>query len=421
MVGYIDKADRFHGSGPGRDCYWKLNRVIQSENRNRTRKPIPCDGLTDRSGVTSCRLNGMWDARLNGMWVEMWDWMRDELGWGAGLVWILTISSRISFKEVYTVWSKRISCYRVSEFYKEKLKFSFKIDLWTLDCILHEYIMRIKTFIEDFMIVSYSNESLSSLLLSWFSEIWQELLSNTLKHLRCDEDQRSTTDDITDLFCFYKRILVNPFAELIFHGITHISYEEWNKLCLNYSDDVEWLFELTKVYKSKGDESLYKCFTWRIDSIVFGQYSTIFYTIKSDKRWFLEAICRIEGWTQFGENCNVVWKSLELSVGWLLPWICYEIVRFLTSKKEIDWADAISICTFGLKSSQKNTILPMLLSNLYAEHGLYEDALRTEFNFINKHSQINVIDMESSLFEFYARALPSDIDCLSNICTLLQS
>ena len=40
---------------------------------------IPCDGLTDRSGVTSCRLNGMRDARLNGMWVEMWDWMRDEL------------------------------------------------------------------------------------------------------------------------------------------------------------------------------------------------------------------------------------------------------------------------------------------------------------------------------------------------------
>jgi hypothetical protein len=70
-----------------------------------------------------------------------------------------------------------------------------------------------------------------------------------------------------------------------------------------------------------------------------------------------------------------------------MAWICFEIAAYLTSKKRADWEGAILVCKQGMKKIPKDPILPVLLSNLYAESGWYESALQTEAHVIREFSE----------------------------------
>ena len=104
---------------------------------------------------------------------------------------------------------------------------------------------------------------------------------------------------------------------------------------------------------------------------------------------------------------------------WLLAWVCYEIARYLSSEAVNDWKSAILICRCGMKKIPGNLILPMLMSNLYAESGRYHDAMLTEDTYFHQYAEIDLAKLESILFGFYARIFHKNIGYIERITTLL--
>jgi serine/threonine protein kinase len=166
------------------------------------------------------------------------------------------ISGPAATAGVTTTSSRGTPCYRAPELFKETAKFTSKVDLWALGCILHECVTGSKAFTYEYLVVRYQNNP-PQLHLPWSSDFWQDLFSNTIKDLlHKDEAQRPTAIHVHDLFMSYQWILVDPLAEPIFNSVLHSPYEEWIKLRRTYSNYIEWHHELANVYQIQGEERI---------------------------------------------------------------------------------------------------------------------------------------------------------------------
>ena len=329
------------------------------------------------------------------------------------------ISGRALTHGVTTEQSRGSPSYRAPELLNDTPKFTTKVDLWALGCILHECMTGKKTFAGDFAVPLRRDADPPQVHLGWSSQIWHDLVKNTVKHLlRCDPAHRPTAPDMVDLFDYYKTVLVNPVSSLVFNGTAGVSYEEFISICQRSSNKVEWLYEFAEHYKLKGEKSVA---TALFDEMTQLYLDTIQRLRDSNRATDQSSCTNIR--TRHNRNVAstaLFKKILSYIPGWLLAWVCYELASYLISIDAKNWDGAILICKHGLERDRDNAILPMLLSNLYAESGCYDDAKDTEDCFF-KGPNINVLTMESSLFGFYARVLPAKQDYLNNIVTLLQS
>ena len=325
------------------------------------------------------------------------------------------ISGRALTHGVTTEQSRGSPSYRAPELLNDTPKFTTKVDLWALGCILHECMTGKKTFAGDFAVPLRRDADPPQVHLGWSSQIWHDLVKNTVKHLlRCDPAHRPTAPDMVDLFDYYKTVLVNPVSSLVFNGTAGVSYEEFISICQRSSNKVEWLYEFAEHYKLKGEKS--------VATALFDEMTQLYLDTIQRPRDSNRATGTNTG---IGRAQNVLstavfMKMLPYIPKWLLAWVCYELASYVISIDGENWEEAILICKHGLERDRDNAILPMLLSNLYAESGRYDDAMDTEARFY-EGSDVNMFTMESSLFGFYARVLPAKQDYLNNIVTLLQS
>jgi serine/threonine protein kinase len=331
------------------------------------------------------------------------------------------ISGRALTQGVTTEQSRGTPSYRAPELLKKTSKFTTKVDLWALGCILHEYMTGEKTFPSDYAVTIYTDDDPLRHLV-WSPQIWHDFVCNTVKHLlRCEPAHRPTAADMVDLFAYYKSILVDPVSPLVFNCPAGLSYKEWDSLRLRCSNEVEWLCEFAECYKLKGEKS--------VAGALFDEMTQVYLEriqrLRSSNRPTNQSSSTDVGFwhnQDVASTVSLFEKMLCYLPRWLLAWVCHELALFLSSTNDGNWEEAISICKHGLEKDQDNLILPMLLSNLYAERGRYNDAVRTENHFVYKACpDVNLATVESSLLGFYARVLPTKPGYLNSIVTFLQS
>jgi len=325
------------------------------------------------------------------------------------------ISGRTRTGGVTTVWSRGTPSYRAPELYHdEPVRFTDKVDVWGLGCVLYECITGLKAFSGDYAVAAYSEENTPPFSLPWPSRIWDHLLGSMIQHLlRKDEADRPTAADILDLFDSFRRILVSPIGELIFNCNAHPSYEEWSILRGRYSSELEWLYELAADFKARGEET--------ISTALLEETVTQFLDLIERLHDVNSNVDELELFAEDPALANtkqVFEKVLDYIPEWLLPWVCYEIARYL-SNIDPTVESAVMICRLGMKKSPQNIILPMLLSNLYAEGGNYYQAMLAEDATYHLYSDIILGTLESTLFGFYSRILKKDIGYIEKIAKAL--
>ena len=103
-----------------------------------------------------------------------------------------------------------------------------------------------------------------------------------------------------------------------------------------------------------------------------------------------------------------------------MAWICHEIASYLTLREKANWVGVILICQQGMEKNPRDMILPMLLSNLYAESGYYINAMQTEDRFARECAKNTLVHFESALFGFNARVLSLNSSHLQDITILMR-
>ena len=323
-------------------------------------------------------------------------------------------------KGVTTLYSRGSSCYRAPELFKARAKFTTKVDIWGLGCILYECITGSKAFNADYVVASYSEDMISTISLPWYSPIWQSLLTATIRCLlRKDETHRPTAANIFDLLTSYKRILVPPLAQPIFNSAMHLSYDEWNKFQTSYPNDIQWLYELGQIYKVQGESSL--------ANIIFEEMVELYLDLilrLHDSNTQRDSIGSV---VTFNEDPDLIvtTRLFEKVLDYLpkssLSWVCYEIASYLVTREKGNWERAILICERGLKESPNDIILVVLLSNLYVVNGHISKAITTEYqNIIKQNLELRLNDIRSTLLGFYDRVLTSNAGILNEISKLMD-
>jgi Protein kinase domain len=294
-------------------------------------------------------------------------------------------------------------CYRAPELYKWQAKFTPMVDLWALGCILYECLTGSKAFEFHTLLLTYSDDIIPTLRLPWPSVIWHNLLGSVVCDLLCeDKDHRPTASETLDLFMSFDRILTASFSELVFNCEYGVSFELWKRLRLNFSSDIEWMYEFANNYRSQGQEAT-------ANAIVDEMTDLYLHTI-----WSLHGLNAGRRIGNVDLSHAAYFKddpNLEVALVWfkrlvdhlpmqLLAWICFELAVYLVSKEKPDLNTAISICNIGLEHSPRNIVISMLLSNLYAETGSYMDATQIKEHVFNACTENDLIALESELFRF---------------------
>ena len=320
------------------------------------------------------------------------------------------ITGPASTAGIPTTSAKGTPCYRAPELLQEK-KFTPKVDLWALGCILYECVTGSKKFPQEYHVPAYSDD-MFQFRLPWSSVIWNDFFSSGLKDLlRKDQAQRPTAADTLELLGSYKHILISPFAESVFDCVAHPSYQEWNQLRQTYPNDIEWLHEIAKSYQSLGEE--------RIANDILEQMVQL----------YLDSVERLsEGRSttypperdEFDKVSAIFSDILDYLPESLLAWICFEIASYLTAGQNPDWHSAIRMCEQAMTKSPTDPIIPMLLSNLQARKGEYERAIETEAVFRKKFARISLINLETAFVGFFFHVRPFNNAHFSDITAFLR-
>jgi len=321
-----------------------------------------------------------------------------------GSLWKLTdfgISGQAKTSGATTVFSRGTPCYRPPELYLDLARFTETADIWALGCILYECLTGSKAFLGDYAVIQYSENERPTISVQWPSKLWRNLVISTVYHLlRKDPSQRPTATSVLDILTSYRKLLVRPLAEPIFE-MAFVSFPEWIALRARCSTEMEWLYELQDDLRMRGEEFKVAAKILREEAV--HQY---FETIERLHEFNLR---NLEQDSQFAEDPNLentkalFTKLLPHLPEWLVPWVCYEIAVPVISIQIDHRNDAISICKAGMGNYPQNVALPMLLSQLYAEEGRYDDAVETEREFFAKHVELDLFALEVALCAFHRR------------------
>jgi len=287
--------------------------------------------------------------------------------------------------------------------------------MWALGCVIYECITGLKAFSGDYAVATYSEETTPPFSLPWPSRIWHQLLGSMVKHLlRKDEANRPTATDILDLLQSYRRINVSPIGELTLSCRATPSYEDWVRLRRSYPSELEWLNELRQEFSLLEEDDISKGLLEETVTQFLGSIERLHDTNSN--------VARLQPFAEdptLTKTTKLFEKVIDYMPALLLPWVCYEIARYLSSKLMNEWENAVSICRRGMVKMPKNIILPMLISNLYAEEGHYWEALRTEDAAFSLYYDINFGTLESTLLELYARVLKKEVGYIEKIARVL--
>jgi len=331
-------------------------------------------------------------------------------------LWKLTdfgISGQTRTSGVTTALSRGTPSYRAPELYDEPARFTDKVDMWALGCVVYECITGLKAFSGDYAVAAYSEENAPPFSVP--SRIWDHLLGSMIQRLlRRDEANRPTAANIEDIFASYRRILVSPIGESLLNCTAHPSYEEWSILREMHPSEHDWLYELAADFKGRGEEN--------VSTVLLEETVTQFLDIIErlhDKNSNVNELKPFTEDPRLANTRTLFAKLLDYIPEWLLPWVCYEIGKYLSSESMNESEVAISICRCGMKKSPQNIILPMLVSNLYAEEGRYYDAVLAEEAGFHLYSDISLATLESTLLGFHARILKKKIGYIEEISRAL--
>ena len=336
-------------------------------------------------------------------------------------MWKLTdfgISGRTRTNGITTVFSRGTPSYRAPELYHSELaRVTEKVDMWALGCVIYECITGLKAFSGDYAVATYSEETTPPFSLPWSSWFWRQLLGSMVQHLlRKDETNRPTPTDILALLDSFRRVIVSPIGESTLSCRTDISYENWVQLRRSCPSELEWLYKLGKE------------FSLREYDIANGLLEeTVIQFLRSIERLH-DTNSNVTGLKPFAEDptlnntTRVFEKVLDYRLALLepwIPWVCYEIARYLSSKPMNKWEIAVRICRRGMNKTPTNVIFPMLRSNLYAEEGYYYQAMDIEDAAFYVYNHVSLGTLESTLMEFYGRVLQKEVGYTEKISRLL--
>lgn len=258
----------------------------------------------------------------------------------------------------------------------EILRFTNKVDIWALGCVLYELTTLHAAFNDDWYIEQYSRclfepPPIETTLIPPFL---QHHLSGTISDLlNKDSKSRPSAASIQVLCSSYSRILGLPVAQTLLDASTYPTYVKWKHLVSNSPTDQEFLYELMSDYKQKGETEMFLA----LRSVLLDDPA-----VKKRKQTNSERV-DLNVWQIFAEkflekeNYTGAITAYENAIQedpmnfWLWHGLCRTYL-------EIDDHDgAMAACKSGIARLPCNWSPTMELSNLAAMAGDYNVAINT--------------------------------------------
>ena len=161
-----------------------------------------------------------------------------------------------SKRALTTIFSAGTSGYRAPELLAEDPKYTNKVDMWALGCILYELVFEKKAFTGDWEVFEYratlsdfSKFPFPELLPSWL----QTHISNAVKELlHIEWERRPRSSDVHTLFSSYGHLLNISFVRTINDLPYAPDYYWWKNLVLVESAEARILVWLGQWYSAEG-------------------------------------------------------------------------------------------------------------------------------------------------------------------------
>jgi serine/threonine protein kinase len=281
-----------------------------------------------------------------------------------------------SKRAITTVYSRGTEGYRAPELLLDEPKFSEKVDVWAIGCILYELTMCKKAFPSDLQVRQFStaqstfhisNPNFPSNLVTHISDCICEIFER-------DPPNRPPISVLCLLFGSYCTLL-DPLIAQDMDDITSIpEYHDWKKFVAGDSKVLSSLFsDLSDSETSKKDKII--------------QFLIAFINEFPNQQKLQERLVSLQNAPHTGhqdieapssrtnddfdiENCQTALQSQPLNY-WLWHRLCNLYI------KENDLDGAIEMCKLELSKNPTNPSPLMEISNLYVAKGDYTEAWLT--------------------------------------------
>lgn len=156
-----------------------------------------------------------------------------------------------------TEQAKGTTGYRAPELIREISKFTNKVDIWALGCVVYELAFDHKPFSTDFSVYEYSAADLAlpiGVHIPPLPDFLQHQLSANLNHLlHRDPGERPSAHAARHLFLSYRQLFDGEIAQALVDGKEFLSYLGWQKLVAKFQNEHEVLHRLADKYDRQGD------------------------------------------------------------------------------------------------------------------------------------------------------------------------
>lgn len=143
--------------------------------------------------------------------------------------------------------------YRAPELLSEDPKFTNRVDIWALGCILYEIVYHKRAFVGDWDVQAYKTMKSSSIISvpkDKFTPIFSSHLSGLLGELLSIEwQQRPRSQDLARMFKAYSQVFDPDLVTSIRNIPGFPGYQEWKNLLLTHRTEYELSNELDRRYK----------------------------------------------------------------------------------------------------------------------------------------------------------------------------
>lgn len=336
------------------------------------------------------------------------------------------ICSNGTSRSLSTQMSRGTPGYRAPELLRDDAKYTNKVDIWALGCLLHELITGDRVFNSDWAVGEYFRDNSPAISIRLTSSFWQHHVGECVRSLLSkDGKQRPKALLVCQSIALYSELLAQPYAHVLDLCQSYPTYLQWSTLVEACAGQTHTLpFHLAQYYYSSNvgmsdvDLIVDALAQGYVDNSVRTTSIKQFYSAKLAEE-LRETTPMIPIIARFLSRLGAVLsmkghrdKAVALYVDVIgvahLSWLFWSYHKACELYMEDCMLEtAITFCEEGINRFPDSPAPILVLTNLYGSNGKYDEAYKTRRLLYRYEYKYQWVHIQSALRDFPQYFVPS--------------